>query len=91
MPTQLKAKEREKDFKASQTVEQEDGKIVVTVCVVSEGEKDSKTRKIHLPEEREHSDKQLIYIQLRFSAKEGEAMDNKHRKICQQEFWNQIG
>lgn len=28
-------------------------------------------RKNHLPEERDHSDKQLIYIQLRFGAKEG--------------------
>lgn len=70
-------------------MEQEDGKVIVIVCVMSEGEKrQQKLRKIHLPEERDHHNKELIYIQLRFSAKQGEATDNKQRRICPQDIWN---
>lgn len=35
-------KKERKTWKTSQTVEQEDGKVIVIVCMVSEGEKDSK-------------------------------------------------
>lgn len=55
---------------------------------MSEGEKDREKewRKFHIRGKRDHSDgKELVYIQLRFSAKEREATDNKCKRICSQD------
>lgn len=94
LPTQLRAKEREMYIKGLPD-SRAGGQQSNCHCVSGEwGRKNQqKLRKIHLPEERDYSDKQSIYIQLRFSAKEREAMemDNKHRRICQQHIWNQKG
>lgn len=81
LPIQLRAKEREKDIKDLPD-SRAGGWQSNCHCVCGEWgrKRQQKLRKIHLPEERDHSDKQLIYIQRRFSAKEGEAMDNKSQK-----------
>lgn len=88
LPIQLRAKEREKDMKDLPD-SRAGGWQSNCHCVYGERgrKRQQKLRKIHLPEERDHSDKQLIYIQLRLSAKEGEATDNNHRRICQQHIW----
>lgn len=69
-------------------VEREDGKVSGSGSVMSEGEKDRERewRKFYVRGERDHSDgKELGYIQLRFSAKEREATDNKCKSICSQD------
>lgn len=63
--------------------EREDGKVSSSGSVMSEGEKDGERelRKIHLLGDG----KELIYIQLRFSAKERETTGNKCKRICWQD------